>query len=165
MAVCLSSCKVIHSTFNIGEHTYEYIQYEAGHFKQYTCGCPSPEIIELHFDNDDNGVCDVCNYYLVESILLSSQEEWLNEISAENVTQIQTVHGDFGEMFGMYRISTVTDKDDIAKIIEIYQAIKIQPLDPAMPCDITTESFQIFFTLAQYLNLFILDYFKRISGT
>ena len=51
-------------------------------------------------------------------------------------------------MFGIDRVSTVSDKDDIAKIIEIYRAIEIQPLDPAISLDITTESFQIFFTLA-----------------
>ena len=27
------------------EHTWEYVQYETGHFKQYTCGCPSPDIM------------------------------------------------------------------------------------------------------------------------
>ena len=60
--ICLASCELIHSTFNVGEHTYEYIQYETGHFKQYTCGCPSPEILGLHCDNDENGECDVCGY-------------------------------------------------------------------------------------------------------
>lgn len=59
---CLASCKLLHSTFNIGEHTYEYIQYETGHFKQYTCGCPSPDIMGLHLDTDENGACDVCGY-------------------------------------------------------------------------------------------------------
>lgn len=59
---CLASCKLLHSTLNIVEHTYEYIQYETGHFKQYTCGCPSPDILGLHLDTDENGACDVCGY-------------------------------------------------------------------------------------------------------
>lgn len=49
------------------EHTYKYIAYEASHFKQYTCGCPSPEIAEGHFDNDGNNECDACNYRLIIS--------------------------------------------------------------------------------------------------
>ena len=58
----LCACQLAHSTLNIGEHTYEYIQYEIGHFKQYTCGCPSPEIIEEHIDAEENDICDVCSF-------------------------------------------------------------------------------------------------------
>lgn len=46
------------------EHTYEYVQFEAAHFKQYTCGCPSPEIAEMHFDDNNDGKCDACEYTL-----------------------------------------------------------------------------------------------------
>lgn len=42
------------------EHTYEYIPHEAGHFKQYTCGCPSPDILEEHYDRDGDLLCDAC---------------------------------------------------------------------------------------------------------
>ena len=42
------------------EHTYEYISHEAGHFKQYTCGCPSPDILEEHYDRDGDLLCDAC---------------------------------------------------------------------------------------------------------
>lgn len=59
---CLASCKLLHSTLNIGEHTYEYIQYETGHFKQYTCGCPSPDILGEHYDYDGDWKCDACGY-------------------------------------------------------------------------------------------------------
>lgn len=31
-------------------HSFEYIQFEETHFKQFTCGCPSPEIVEAHID-------------------------------------------------------------------------------------------------------------------
>ena len=44
------------------EHTYEFIPFEETHFKQYTCGCPSPEIVTLHFDNNNDGLCDECKY-------------------------------------------------------------------------------------------------------
>ena len=46
------------------EHSWEYIQYETGHFKQYTCGCPSPEIMELHCNYDADMFCDICGYHL-----------------------------------------------------------------------------------------------------
>ena len=42
------------------EHTFHYIAYETAHFKQYTCGCPSPEIAEMHYDHDNDDVCDAC---------------------------------------------------------------------------------------------------------
>ena len=53
------------------EHTYEWIPSESSHYKQYTCGCPSPDIAELHYDNDENGFCDVCGYSTVVKMQLS----------------------------------------------------------------------------------------------
>lgn len=46
------------------EHTWEYVQYETGHFKQYTCGCPSPDIMGEHVNADADLFCDVCGYHL-----------------------------------------------------------------------------------------------------
>lgn len=61
--LCFSSCDRFFEEFNKHtEHTFEYIAYEECHFKQYTCGCPSPEIAEMHYDNDSDGVCDACGY-------------------------------------------------------------------------------------------------------
>ena len=81
---CLASCKLLHSTFNIGEHTYEYIQYETGHFKQYTCGCPSPDILGLHLDTDENGTCDVCGYLFnssgIAQIVLNYEQDLRDEL-------------------------------------------------------------------------------------
>lgn len=45
-------------------HTYRFIAYEETHFKEYTCGCPSPEIAMMHFDNDGDNLCDDCKYLL-----------------------------------------------------------------------------------------------------
>ena len=88
---CLASCKLLHSTLNIGEHTYEYIQYETGHFKQYTCGCPSPDILGLHLDTDENGACDVCGYLFnssgIAQIVLNYEQDLrdeLDKLHAEN---------------------------------------------------------------------------------
>ena len=44
------------------EHTFKYIVYETGHFKQYTCGCPSPDIMAMHIDINRDGICDECGY-------------------------------------------------------------------------------------------------------
>ena len=50
--------------YNCSEHTFIYVQNDSGHFKQYTCGCPSPDIFELHADEDDDGKCDICDYVM-----------------------------------------------------------------------------------------------------
>ena len=44
------------------EHSFEYDVYDSGHFKRYTCGCPSPEIIVMHYDYDDDELCDACGH-------------------------------------------------------------------------------------------------------
>ena len=44
------------------EHTGEYVSFETGHQYVYTCGCPTPDIMELHADHDGDGKCDVCGY-------------------------------------------------------------------------------------------------------
>jgi hypothetical protein len=49
------------------EHTYQWLASECGHQKVYTCGCPYPDIVELHTDNNNDGKCDVCGFKL-ESI-------------------------------------------------------------------------------------------------
>lgn len=66
--LCFSSCSIFGREVNSGdgdnhtEHTFEYIAYESGHFKQFTCGCPSPEIMEVHSDSDGDNTCDKCGY-------------------------------------------------------------------------------------------------------
>ena len=200
IVLCLASCDWFETKPDDDhEHTWEYIQYETGHFKQFTCGCPSPTIMVSHCDSDDNGICDeceygmcstpenhkrivnwnseehwwvyncecnlpkekeahydndgnarcdVCNDYMPEPILLSKKESWLNEISSENVEQIKTVHGGYGHLFLINQTAIVTDKNDIAKIIEAYQDLIITPLDPMVNYDITAEQFEIYFILS-----------------
>lgn len=43
-------------------HSFEYVQNAMTHFKQYTCGCPSPDIAGLHYDNDKDELCDECGH-------------------------------------------------------------------------------------------------------
>ena len=56
------------------EHTCEWVGYEGGHQKVYTCGCSYPDIVELHRDNDDDNKCDVCGWAMAET---SSEETYL----------------------------------------------------------------------------------------
>ena len=44
------------------EHTGRWLSFETGHSYQFTCGCPSAAEIEVHFDNDGDLICDVCDY-------------------------------------------------------------------------------------------------------
>ena len=46
------------------KHTGELHMDEKSHFYQYTCGCPSNDIAELHTDYDENRICDICGYTL-----------------------------------------------------------------------------------------------------
>ena len=48
------------------EHTGEMLINEYTHFYQYTCGCPSNEIAEMHLDNDGDERCDICEYNMSE---------------------------------------------------------------------------------------------------
>lgn len=138
--VCLSSCEVLHSTFNIGEHTYEYIQYETGHFKQYTCGCPSPEIMGEHYDHDENDICDACGYDMrlrVVKDLLRNQAscEWLNEISVEDISEVKIINQYVGVAPGRFKkISSSTEKSVMERIFRnvfLSEVISISP-DQAM---------------------------------
>ena len=38
----------------------EYKHNERGHWREYTCGCPWPEIFEEHINHDTDMLCDVC---------------------------------------------------------------------------------------------------------
>ena len=48
------------------EHTGEWYINETTHFYEYTCGCESRDIAELHLDSDGNGLCDICRYEMSE---------------------------------------------------------------------------------------------------
>ena len=46
------------------EHFGEWQKSETSHFYQYTCGCESQDIAELHSDYDENFLCDICGYVM-----------------------------------------------------------------------------------------------------
>ena len=191
--VCLVSCVLIPH-----EHTSEMQITEEGHCEVYTCGCPSTEIIEMHADNDFDGLCDICEYtmckdlsrhqkyicknadghwwvypcgcshpksevephidgdgdsycdicryYMPEAVVLSDIEAWLKIITAEETIAVTTWYSDGALGCGLKEKVTVTDNDDIAKIIESYKNLEIFPLDPNVSYDILPDSFRVIFT-------------------
>ena len=44
------------------KHTGRWGCGEEAHWYEYTCGCPSNDIAELHYDHDNDGLCDACAY-------------------------------------------------------------------------------------------------------
>ena len=62
----LFGCNVVYDK-EVCQHTYAaYVAYESGHYRPYTCGCQQTEVLEEHVDNDENNVCDFCDYLLVD---------------------------------------------------------------------------------------------------
>ncbi|MBQ4274410.1 MAG: hypothetical protein IJB94_05515 [Clostridia bacterium] len=64
------------------EHTGRWLSGEVAHWYEYTCGCPSPDVAELHLDGDNNGLCDICAYMVgVKQYysLMMNAPEWLYE--------------------------------------------------------------------------------------
>ena len=86
IVLCLASCDWFETKPDDNhEHTWEYVQYETGHFKQYTCGCPSPDIMGEHCDNDGDYVCDECGYLLnlsgIAQIVLDYEQGLRDELA------------------------------------------------------------------------------------
>lgn len=137
-------------------HSYEYIVYETGHFKHFTCGCPSPDILEEHYDHDSNDVCDVCgcplptvlenhydhdgdgkcdecNYQMLAEgnhfIRNQAGAEWLKEINVDDITEIKMISGGGGPLppVSFTYISSSTDKAVISSIFEEYYWLDSKP--------------------------------------
>ena len=80
------------------EHTYgDYIAYESGHYHQYTCGCPQPEILEGHIDADENGSCDKCGYTIEEyhTEHIQTFHDMFRVCSTNRQNTVQDVQGSF----------------------------------------------------------------------
>ena len=115
------------------EHTGEWHTSETTHYYQYTCGCPSPDIAELHLDGDGDGKCDVCKYYMLGegNHFLRNQSgcEWLNEITAEDIAGIKIISEYVGVAPGnLKNIESSTDEAVIARIFEEYYWLDTRPI-------------------------------------
>lgn len=64
------------------EHTGRWGSGEEAHWYEYTCGCVNNDIAELHYDYDNNGLCDACAYMVgVKQYysLMMNAPDWLYE--------------------------------------------------------------------------------------
>ena len=48
------------------EHTGKWYSGEEAHWYQFTCGCESPDVAELHLDDNGDQKCDICEYIMTE---------------------------------------------------------------------------------------------------
>ena len=137
IVICLASCEWFETKPDDDhEHTWEYVQYETGHFKKFTCGCPSPDIMGEHENWDADLLCDICGYDMTTSLtptnhFLRNQAgcEWLNEITAEDITEVKIINQYVGVAPGTLKnISSSTDESVIARIFEDYYWLDTAPI-------------------------------------
>lgn len=132
------------------QHTYDYICNEDTHQKVYTCGCPSPDIAEEHCNYDADLYCDICGYFLDPdrvSTYLPTEEEWLNFVTEEDIVNIRTIR--YGTSLGTGRLKevrTVTDSEDIYKILASFRAIELTR--SSMAYEINDNYYEAQFTFA-----------------
>lgn len=79
------------------EHTYEWSRNKENHQKIYTCGCPTPDIAEMHLDSDKNYICDICEYEMEKAVVASQGLEFVKNNDGTN--------------YAVKSIGTCTDKD------------------------------------------------------
>ena len=75
------------------EHTGKWCAGESAHWYEYTCGCPSPDIAELHSDYDEDGDCDVCGYYMGIEPIYTQKAFWncIEDLRETDIERIETV--------------------------------------------------------------------------
>lgn len=122
-----------------------------GHYKVALCTCCEyPAILEPHIDDDEDYLCDICGYEEPHPYYLVEKEPWLNEISAEDIVEIYGTQSGMGtKTYGLKRFITITDKAQIAEILEMARTIHITPFPPnTAGYEPTDERRSIQFTLA-----------------
>ena len=177
IVLCLASCEWFETKPDDNhEHTWEYVQYETGHFKQFTCGCPSPDIMGEHENWDADLLCDICGYDMTTSLtptnhFLRNQAgcEWLNEITAEDIAEIKMFSSGGGPLppVNLINVSSSTDKAVISYIFEQYYWLDITPIDvPPVICD--GGNYTVQFVLSngavKQFSFLIGEYFTDANG-
>ncbi len=117
-------------------HTGKWVQNESTHYYQYTCGCPSPDIAELHMDADNDFFCDVCEYKMSESpaptnhfLRNQAGAEWLQEITADDIAEIKMIRSASGVAPGSLKnISSSTNRSPIERLFEQYYWLDTTPV-------------------------------------
>ncbi len=116
------------------EHTGEWYKNDEIHFYEYTCGCETKDIAELHLDDDGNGLCDICSYQMVAegNHFIRNQEgaEWLCEITADDISEIKMISGGGGPLppVSFTHISSSRNKAVISSIFEEYYWLDSKPV-------------------------------------
>nr|MBQ8890132.1 hypothetical protein [Clostridia bacterium] len=139
------------------EHTITYVSAgEAGHFENYTCGCPHDHGAVPHYDEDIDLICDACGYdmnadyppLVDETVSLAQFASWLTELNAESVAEIKTTFEYVGVAPGTLKdISRTTDKTVIADVLEKYASVEMRPVAPEETYIDGGSAFTIEFTL------------------
>ncbi len=122
------------------KHTISYVSAGvAGHFENYTCGCPHDHGAVPHYDEDIDCICDACGYdmnedyppLVDETISLRNLTgcEWLKEIAAEDIAEIKIIGEAVGVAPGnLKNVSSSTDEAVIARIFEEYYQLDTRPI-------------------------------------
>ena len=113
------------------EHAVEYYQDENGHSWEYTCGCATPPNFAQHWDGDGDGKCDDCAYTMgeIEYTLLCEYEEWLLQLTAENVAEIKTTFEYVGVAPGSLKeVKRLKFKTPIAEVLSLYVSTEMRPI-------------------------------------
>lgn len=135
------------------EHTYHYSYNASTHQKIYTCGCPSPDIAEVHLDDDGDGACDACGYGM--SVAIPDQPlrslagcEWLAELYLEDIAEIKMISQEGMVAPGCFKyISRSNNVHSIANLHGDLLAITVTQVseEETQICDGGTVT--VFFTL------------------
>lgn len=116
------------------EHTGQWLTTESTHCYQYTCGCPSPDIAELHIDANNDSYCDICEYEMSEpptNHFLRNQAgaEWLQEITANDIAEIKMIRSASGVTPGSLKnICSSTNRSPIERLFEEYYWLDTAPI-------------------------------------
>ena len=130
-----NSCDVCGYPVKSDECPFEWIAYEEGHYMKMLCNCcAAPEVIDPHENRDADMYCDVCGYYMgptPTNYFLRNQAgcEWMNEISAEDITEIKIISEAVGVAPGALKtITSSKDKAAITTVFDQYYWLDTSPI-------------------------------------
>ncbi len=164
LILCFSSCDRIHKFICSGadykpevehDHTGRWLSGETSHCYQYTCGCETKDIAELHSDYDSDFLCDICGYEIKnadpifpdsEIIHLIEYQPWLNEITESDVEEIKTISCDGWSYEELRSIISTTNKDIISIMIFDLKQVTIE-YNPLINYEILPGNFEVEFYL------------------
>ncbi len=120
------------------EHTYEWETTEETHQIVYTCGCSYPDIAEFHLDEDEDGNCDRCDYFVgllpipkPESNLLRDRlgAEWLYQVRVDQIAEItMTIEAISVKPGNLKYLDRTKNEELIGYIFDAYYRLEILPI-------------------------------------